>query len=372
MSCSNCFNGCAEITSDKCVRYTGENVPALGISYGDTLLHVENQLVRFILSVLDGTGIVIDVPQSVVCDLIKKHLPTCSSYQLDELIITILKAVCDLQTQIDTINSKITALNADYTIGCLTGVTPYSDTHEVLQATINKLCSVSTGLTALILNVNTNYVKIADINTYIANYLASIAPANKAYTKMIPYSPIPYVGALSGFPTPSDQLSTSGPGVGYWEKVYLCNGSGGLTPDLRGRTIVGAISGVGGGPLSPSVDPSNPFNPNYTNGTTAGSNYISLSATQIPSHTHAVTDGGHTHTIAVTGTSSQSEAPNGAIGYPTFNSTQGLGTTFTNPAYLSVTAGTSNANITLGNTGGGEPHANNQPAYGTYYIMYIP
>jgi microcystin-dependent protein len=371
MSCSNCFNGCAEITSDKCVRYTGENVPALGISYGDTLLHVENQLVRFILSVLDGTGIVIDVPQSVVCDLIKKHLPTCPSYQLDELIITILKAVCDLQTQIDTINSKITALNADYTIGCLTGVTASSDTHEVLQATINKLCSVSTGLTALILNVNTNYVKIADINTYIANYLASIAPANRAYTRMVPYVPMPYVGALSGFPAPADQLSATGQGVGYWEKVYLCNGLNG-TPDLRGRMTVGAISGVGGGPLNSAVDPANPLNPNYTNGTTTGSNFITLSTAQIPSHTHSVLDSGHTHAINVVGTSSQSDSPNGAVGYPTFNSTQGLGVSFTNPATVAITAATANSNITLGNTGGGEPHANNQPAYGTYYIMYIP
>lgn len=31
MSCTNCFNGCTEITSDKCVRYTGTNIPELGI-----------------------------------------------------------------------------------------------------------------------------------------------------------------------------------------------------------------------------------------------------------------------------------------------------------------------------------------------------
>ena len=37
MSCSNCFNGCTEIISDQCVRYTGFNIPALGISNGDTL-----------------------------------------------------------------------------------------------------------------------------------------------------------------------------------------------------------------------------------------------------------------------------------------------------------------------------------------------
>jgi len=40
MSCQNCFNGCVEITSDKCVRYKGEDFPILGISTGDTLLSV--------------------------------------------------------------------------------------------------------------------------------------------------------------------------------------------------------------------------------------------------------------------------------------------------------------------------------------------
>lgn len=370
MSCSNCFNGCAEITSDKCVKYTGADIPELGISYGDTLLHVEEQLAKFIISTLDGTGIVIKVPPSVICDLIKKHLPDCPSYQLDELIITIIKAICDLQDQVNVIKSAIDTLNADYTILCLSGVTASSDTHAIVQAIINKLCAINTSLAALTINVSTNYVKIADINTYIANYLASVAPANKAYTKMVPYSPISYFGALSGYPTASDSLSTIGQGTGYWEKVYICNGLNG-TPDLRGRTIVGAISSVGGGPLDAQVDPSNPLNPNYTNGTKAGNNYITLTTNQIPSHNHTATDSGHQHKI--TGITSGSNAPNGAAGYPTFNSNTDLGgNSFTTPVpgLNDVTSG--QANISVGNTGGGQPHANNQPAMGMYYIVYIP
>lgn len=373
MSCSNCFNGCAEIVSDKCVKYTGQDVPALGIAYGDTLLHVEQKITSFIISILDGSGIVIDVPQSVICDLVKNNLPTCPSFELQELIITIIKSVCSLQEQIDTINSTLTTLNADYTIGCLTGVTASSDTHAILQATITKLCSVDTGLTALILNVNTNYVKIADINTYIAAYLASSAPANKAYTKMVPYVPMPYVGALSGFPSAGDQLINTGAGTGYWEKIYICNGANG-TPDLRGRMAVGLTSAaMGGGALDPEVDPANPLNPSYsTVGTKAGVNYVTLTTNQIPSHNHVATDSGHLHATSIAGTSSQSEAPNGAVGYPTFNSTQGLGVAFTNPAALTVTSASGNANISVQNTGGGQPHANYQPAIGMYYIMYIP
>ncbi len=371
MSCSNCFNGCAEITSDKCVKYTGADIPALGISYGDTLLHVEEQLAKFIISTLDGTGIVIDVPQSVICDLIKKHLPTCPSYQLDELIITLIKAICDLQTQVTAIKADITALNADYTIGCLTGVTASSDTHQIVQAIITKLCSLDTGLTALILNVNTNYVKIADINSYIAAYLATLAPANKAYTKMVPYVAMPYFGQLSNYPATGDALSLTGAGIGYWEKIYLCNGLN-FTPDLRGRSTVGTTDGTMGGPtMDTNVIPS-AFNPSYSLGTKQGTNSISLTTAQIPAHNHSAANSATGITRTITGTSSQSEAPNGSPVYPTFNSTQGLGTAFTNPSGLTVTLTDPTHTHTISDTGGGQPHSNNQPMMGAYYIMYIP
>lgn len=37
MSCNNCYNGCVQTTSDKCVKYTGIDVPQLGIIKGDSL-----------------------------------------------------------------------------------------------------------------------------------------------------------------------------------------------------------------------------------------------------------------------------------------------------------------------------------------------
>lgn len=372
MSCSNCFNGCADITSDKCVKYTGDDIPALGISYGDTLLHVEEQLAKFIISTLNGTGIKINIPPSLTCSLIKKYLPSCSTYQLDELIIVIIKAVCDLQEQVTVVKNALDALNADYVIGCLTGVTPSSDTHQIVQAIITRLCAVSDNLASLIINVNTNYVKKSEINTYIATYLATIAPANKAYTKMVPYSPIPYYGALSGYPTPSDQLSTTGQGTGYWEKVYICNGFN-STPDLRGRMIVGATTGVGGPTMAAEVNPSNPLNPNYTNLSTAGNNFVTLTTNQIPSHNHTatITDPGHKHPIA--------QFYSRPINYGSENSTPvlqkepGANSTLVTPTVdNTATTAATGVSASISNTGGGLPHANNQPALGMYYIVYIP
>lgn len=371
--CSNCYNGCAEVSSDKCVRYTGVNVPLLGISNGDTLLYVEQQLIAYLSSALDGTGIKITFAPSIICDLIKKYLPTCGDVSLLDVLITLVKSICDLQEQVAAIKSDIDTLNADYDVDCLTGVTNSSDTHSILQAVITELCSVSSDLAALTLDVATNYVKIADVDSYIADYLASVAPANKAYTKMLPYSPVPYFNSLSGYPTPSDQLSTTGEGTGYWEKVYICNGLS-TTPDLRGRTVVGAIVGVGGAALSPAVDPANPFNPNYSIGSTAGANYVTLTPAQIPPHTHPSTvgDPGHIHPTA--------QFYSRPLNYGSENSTPalqkqlGANSTLGTPDTLNIgTSAQTGVSVTVeNNVGGGGAHANNQPALACYYIMYKP
>ena len=49
MSCQNCYNGCADIISDKCTKYTGNNVPELGIENGDSLFSVQQSIFSFLL-----------------------------------------------------------------------------------------------------------------------------------------------------------------------------------------------------------------------------------------------------------------------------------------------------------------------------------
>jgi hypothetical protein len=57
MSCTNCFNGCSEINSDQCIKYTGVDVPALGITNGDTLLSIEETIFNYIQSFILGEEI---------------------------------------------------------------------------------------------------------------------------------------------------------------------------------------------------------------------------------------------------------------------------------------------------------------------------
>ena len=142
MSCTNCYNGCTETVSDQCVKYTGNNIPALGIQHGDTLLSVENAITNFILTAMDGSGIVPSIDNSIICNIIKQYLSDCAVLDLNSILTAIIKAVCDIQQEVDIINVALTELNADYTIDCLEGVTTSSDTHDIVQAVITKLCTL--------------------------------------------------------------------------------------------------------------------------------------------------------------------------------------------------------------------------------------
>ena len=374
MSCSNCFNGCTEIISDQCVRYTGFNIPALGISNGDTLASVELQISTFIIDLSTGNGIIPVINPADLCSLVSGFLPVSGDITLNNVISALIKSICALKTSVTAIESTLTTLNANYTIGCLTGVTASSDTHDILQAAINKLCSTATDLTALEVDVDTNYVKLTDLNALIQAYLDSIAPSNLYKNNMVPYIAYEYYGSLTGF-------DVTGAGSGQFIDVFLCNGSNG-TPDKRGRVAVGTTDGsmAGSIPMSSIVNPSTAGNPSYSLNSIQGLNNVTLTATQIPSHTHTATATStadpHSHFIAKSGANIgdlTSTSPldtlfdngNSSYNLKSTSGTANLGPT--NPSTVNVTT-----SIVVGSTGGGLSHSNIQPTIGAYYIMYIP
>jgi microcystin-dependent protein len=375
MGCSNCFNGCAEIVSDQCVKYTGIDVPVLGIQKGDSLSYVEQALIEFLTSTLDGTGIKIDIPSEIICELVQQYLPTCGDITVVDLITALIKAACDLQEQVDAVVADVATIEANYDVECLSGVTSTSGTHAILQAVISKVCDLEVDLAALALDVDTNYVKLSELNSLIQAYIDSTSSAiTQQYQKMVPYTVVEYYGSLSNF----DGSGAGIAGLG-WDKVYLCNGNNG-TPDKRGRIGVGAIQGVGGGILDPVVDPGNPGNPNYSLLTTAGSNTETLNTSQIPSHTHTavpvVTDPGHDHFTVSLGTSDstlsasnsiqQVWSDSGNLGYALKGSTPAT-VGLTTSDSTGITVAVSNSNV-----GGGGAHNNIPPVLACYYIMYIP
>lgn len=377
MSCNNCFNNCTEIVSDKCVRYTGETVPGLNITTGDTLLSVEQNIIDKVYSFLNGAGITITVDPAAYCELVTKYLPPCfpecGSPNLVELLTALVKAACDLQVQVDALDAAVAEINGPYDVDCLTGVTGSSTTHEVLQAVITKLCDLGVDLAALALDVDTNYVKLADLNTLIQAYLDSIAPGvTQYYQRMIPYTAVEYYGSLANFDVTGKGLVSAG-----FDKIYLCNGLNG-TPDKRGRVAVGAIVGVPGGALDSAVNPAFPGNPNYSILDSAGANTVTLTAAQMPLHTHTalanstsiVTDPGHTHVTSFK--ASQADLDEAGISGILMNrDTVWNSTANTTSATTGISVSTTTT-VTNADAGLGQGHSNIQPVKACYYIMYIP
>jgi len=369
-NCNNCFNGCTETISDQCIRYTGIDVPELGISNGDPLSVIEQALTTFLVSALNGSGIKIDLSSIDVCTLVQQYLPTCGEMSIADISKALIEAACNLQDQIDAINATLNTLNADYTIGCLTGVTSSSDTHSILQATINALCALKTSYDGLVISLPNTYVTLDQLDDLIQNYI-NRSVANLVSSRMVPYAVVPYFGPISFF-------NSQGAGLGDWDRIFLCNGNNG-TPDLRGRALVGVINGVSGPTLNNFVNPSNPGNPNYSLYDLYGANQIILDPSQVPplTHTHGNTTvstvdehGGHTHDIPFKkGQADQNESGTSGELFdnnPTYNRIK-----VTNSNVTGITVDTT---VTIANTtlGGGLAHSNIQPVMACYYIQYRP
>lgn len=145
---------------------------------------------------------------------------------------------------------------------------------------------------------------------------------------------------------------------------FLCNGSN-STPDLRDRFIVGAGS-------------------TYAVGAIGGSNTVSLTEAQLPTHTHTITAttesaGSHAHSVSDPGHShlynqASGQAPEsgtGFVGYQGYNAQTSTATTSAGTGISLGSAGahTHNITATASNAGSGAAHENRPPYYALAYIM---
>ena len=354
--CSNCYTGCVDITSDKCVKYTGIDVPLLGIRNGDSISYVNGALITFLSSTLNGTGIKFELYKDNLCDIVKDSLPDCEDITIVHITNALSKAICTLQSFIEENRQDIDTIEANYQPGCLAdGIDGSEGTHEVLQAVIHKLCQLSQEISGLELDLHTNYVKISDINDYISNYISQDAGTVTGHkTKMIPFTVMEYYGSLSHF-------DSTGAGTGEWEEIYLCNGNNG-TPDKRGRIPVGVTNGMGGGGFPVATDPTVSGNPTYNIMSTNGTNTVTLIQSQIPSHSHtadiSIPPHSHTYSKSIPGRGYETQSddnPHGGYVTATTSEYPGL-----------------DIDIVTTEVGGNRPHSNIPPVLACYYIMYIP
>jgi microcystin-dependent protein len=386
MSCTNCFNGCSEITSDKCVKYTGADIPALGIQNGDTLEFVEQTLAQFLISTLNGTGIKPIVDLEGVCSIVANNIPPCvgcAGPTLNDLLQALIDSACDLQDLVNNVTNNLEILEGPYNEGCLTvEETTFSNTHNVLQAVIDQLCQTDQLLTTTILSLN-NYVLEDELSNLVVNILEDeglVGPTTKQYTKMVPYVAYPWFA-----PSLTGLFDSTGKGIptGEYENVYLCNGGNPGVPDLRGRAPVGVTDGTMLGPsmdnaVNPSSSPT--FNPTYALGTKVGTNFVTLGIPEIPTHTHIVNvdDNKHSHFTTALGGGPfiTPSTTNPIVWYQDRGNSETYRLQSTTSGALATVGlsslSESNITVSLEDTGQSQAHQNNQPTIGCYYIMYIP
>jgi len=382
MSCTNCFGGCVETTSDKCVKYTGSPITFLNIHTGDSLEAVEKSITDYLTTVLSGIGILPVIDPTLICDTVKHYFPCeeCGSPTLVDVLTAIIQAICAIETEIAVERARIDTIEADYTVGCLRAA-PRDGTHAILQEVITTLCNSIDDIDALN-SLFATCVTIGttnNINTLIQNYLANISPANSMNVRMVPYVAYPF------YPTPAILASFSGSGAGLtgtiWEKIYYCNGQYG-TPDLRGRSLIGVVSAMGSGDYDREINPANEGCMDYTLCDKNGTNLVVLSASEIAGHTHVatvgITDPGHLTSIEYQQTegpctSGGNETPLGAINLKPAGFNSGiLSNTTSNTKDKTGLDGT---NVTVTNASNNidvAGHINVHPVRACFYIMYIP
>lgn len=367
MPCTDCFAYCPTPMTDRCVEYTGDDIPLLGICKGDALYELEAAIVEKLLAVMDGTGITFEnISLKEDCEFIYNLLEDD-----DETLATILKAVIDGECSLkESIDSILAVINKPLSINapCLTLPTaPTRD--DVLAATAAKVCALNTTITA----VSEDYVKASELCDSVQACLKAVNDGNtdtvvQEYTKMPKNAPTLYIGPMSVFDGSGKGIAASG-----YDKVYIMNGNNG-TPDWRGYIGVGANTNVVGPTLDTAVDPSQAINAGYSMapGAKKGTYAETLTTLQSAAHTHTATQPAHSHLLVGTGDNAaltsgsfitKSHSSGGNLGYGLEGSSGGASVGKSSDATPA---------ITVSSTGGGQPHNNLPPVVAAVWIVYLP
>ena len=349
MACTDCLNNCNGIrTSDRCVEYTGEDIPILGICNGDSLYEIEVIVLEKLQELADGTGVDLS-GVTIGCDFLTDIL-NGDDKNLANLMQMLITANCTLRMLVQDLQDEI---STTFTVAapCLTlGANPTRD--DILAATVTKLCSVSTDVAA----IKADYVKASTLCSAVAACLSN--SSSQEYTKMPKYVAMAYMGPLSVFDSTGKGLSAFG-----YDKVYICNGNNG-TQDMRGRVAVGANINVVGPALDSAVDPSVTANAgyNFAQNTKKGAYTDTLTISSLAAHNHTVSDSGHTHSFTQTHANAYTGSPTSII----------AGSGSVSPSAYTFNTASATTGVTVNSSGGGQPHNNTQPSFGVVWIVYLP
>ncbi len=385
---SGCVNSntsgkkCANITPIGCIKWTGDPIPSLGICTGDMMDEVTSVILTKLLTIIDGTGIVMD-DLVLHCDIVKTAM-LGKANTLFNFLQALFDISCTVNAKVDSVTAIVTAPTV-YDLKCLTPPSK-TDTPSVLQQLIIEFCAVVTKVNALTADILETDSTLNNLTTTIQNttgnqLLTSITSCNGGYgitktgsgkdasisfdAQVPPFSAV-FVWnptALGSFDA-TGKGKTGTPFCGW----FVMNGLNG-TPDMRGYTAMGAtaLPGITGPGLQSAVDPTT--NADLTYGTNIGDRKgevkHKLTISEIPSHIHnnTISDTGHTHHVAPF----RANLAGGTNAYDVLASNP---TTFsTGDPNTSSTS--SNVSIVNQSIGGDIAHENRQPSFAGFWITRL-
>jgi len=351
--------------SSDCIVWMGDPIPVLGVCKGDPITFIELQIIEKLKELLGRDSAMLADFDPSTCPALRDKL-----LGKDPVLANLLQIIwtnqCTLSQAIATISQKVDAQKPvpfPFQLGCIAVQGTVTTTDTILQAVINKVCDLQLQVGALAPSVdNAIQAKIVEYleqvlkgqgNRGILKKQAGTSTSFVFNSFVPPYCPIPYYGPLSNFDATGKGLT----GTAYEGWLFL-SGNNGL-PDVRGRGLVAAVKDIPGPALDQEVDPTKAANAgtNYIPGTKFGQSFIKLTASQMPSHNHAVNDPGHNHTYP----------------YPTPEKFSGSKFDAANQINTEIRqTAISKTGITISPAGGDQPHDNRQPSFTiTGYIMRI-
>jgi len=369
MTCPTCLDNCDPLVTDKCTKYTGPNIDALGVCTGMSLFEIES----IIFGKLSTIATAADVKLSTLtttCAFVTDLLfgKPAQPFSIQEFAEIVLEGFCKLNTKVIDLEEINTPFS--FNTSCLEGDVSSKD--KIIQALIVKSCVDGAKITAL----ETSTVKQIDFCSQVKACLEDteapiVVPSTDFNTRMVPYTYIPYAGPLSNFDNTGKGLVAAG-----FDKIYLANGLNG-TQDWRGRSPIGAVQNVPGTALDNVIDPTIPANSayNHTLGGKAGASTTILSINQLPSFTPTINDPGHAHfTIINVGSPTKGATPNNPVAW---SSNKANGNQDYDLCYVGGTANSGLTNkvstgITVNSIGGSQAHSNLHPVIGCNFIVYLP
>jgi microcystin-dependent protein len=360
---------CFQITSDKCIQYTGDPVPILGICTFDRLNEIEQVIIERLITILDGTGIDLS-DLTYDCDFIVNQLAG-KDKNLAVVIQILIDSACTLNDLITTITDQVNTPIV-YDPKCLTPTA--NTTPGLLQAAIDELCLLQTEVNNITTQLNNSGNITTTVNNLIGDYLlnkisgcgvvktGSAATAAIEFTGSVPpFCPIFYVGSLANFDSNGKGLDNS-----CYKNWYICNGNF-QTPDMRGYSPAGAITlpGINSPTLDAIVDPTqNGNDPSYQTSILdkKGKVKVPLTISEGPNHSHVLNDPKHSHGgVSSVKATHHTDDNSGNENFPLRN--------VNGQNYGSSLDTTSSTGITIASSGNSTPHENRPPTLFGVFIM---